>query len=237
MEIESEGSQLNREQIDAGRLKGSAFLNPSIVEWWVKDFMSPLEDFCVRHKITPNKITTMGFALTLVAAVLLATGHLIWGGWTVILAGCFDFFDGRVARRMNLSTESGAFYDSCLDRYMDSAVLFGLAYYFRDSWVSALVYLAILGSSATPYIRAKSESLGIASSGGAMQRPERIVYIGLGSAFSGYLMILFYPFMNKGEEAQPYLLILALGVVAFMSNKVAIERFASTFKILKSREK
>lgn len=226
-----------QDSIDAGRLKGSGLLNPSIVEWWVRDFMRPIEDFCVKQKITPNQITTMGFILTLLAALFLALGHLIWGGWLVIIAGCFDFFDGRVARRLGLSSEAGAFYDSCLDRYMDLVVLFALAYYFRASPVSILVYLSILGSAATPYIRAKSESLGIPSSGGAMQRPERIAYIGLGAAFSGYLMILLYPFHEVGKEHPPYLLILALGIVAFMSNKVAIERFYSTFRALQARDR
>ncbi|MDB5038048.1 MAG: CDP-diacylglycerol--glycerol-3-phosphate 3-phosphatidyltransferase [Bacteriovoracaceae bacterium] len=224
------------DQIDAGRLKGSPFLSQTIVTWWVREFMKPIEDVCVKYRITPNKITTIGFVLTLFAASLLATKHLVLGGWMVIIAGCFDFFDGRVARRMNLSTISGAFYDSVLDRYMDSAVLFALAYYFRASWFLPVIYLAILGSATTPYIRAKSESLGIESSGGAMQRPERIVFIGLGSAFSGYLMILFYPFQKAGEEMPPYLLMVSLCIVALMSNKVALQRCISTFKLLKSKE-
>ena len=154
----------------------------------------------------------------------------------VIVAGCFDFFDGRVARRMNLSSLSGAFYDSVLDRYMDAAVLFALAYYFRHSWCAAIIYLAILGTTTTPYIRAKAESLGLQSSEGAMQRPERIVYIGLGSAFSGYWTVLFYPFQKVGEELPPYILIFAISIVAFMSNKAALQRFCSAFKTLKSKE-
>jgi phosphatidylglycerophosphate synthase len=226
----------SREAVDAGKLKGSPLLNKAIVDWWVHEFMKPIEDFCVRYRITPNTLTTTGFMITLLAAFLLATGHFIWGGWFVIIAGCFDFFDGRVARRMNLSTESGAFYDSVLDRYMDAAVLFGLAYYFRDSWFSVVVFLAILGSTTTPYIRAKAESLGMKSSGGAMQRPERIVYIGLGAALSGYLMILLYPFQEKGTESSPYILYVTLSVVALMSNKAALERFWKTYRDLRSKE-
>jgi CDP-diacylglycerol--glycerol-3-phosphate 3-phosphatidyltransferase len=222
--------------IDAGRLRHSPFLSKSIVDWWVHEFMKPIEDLCVRYHITPNVLTTMGFLLTLVAAVLLATGHLIWGGWMVIIAGCFDFFDGRVARRMNLSSASGAFFDSVIDRYMDFATLLGLAFYFRNSPFLWVVYLALLGSATTPYIRAKAESLGMQSAEGAMQRPERIVYIGLGSALSGYMMILLYPFHEKGFEHPPYILYFSLSIVAIMSNRVAIQRFRSVYLSLKSTE-
>jgi hypothetical protein len=69
-----------------------------------------------------------------------------------------------------------------------------------------------------------------------MQRPERVAYIGLGAAFSGYLMILAYPYHSPGQEISPWLLIVALSVVAFTSNRVAIERFWVTYKALKSRE-
>lgn len=227
---------VNEEDVDAGRLRHSPFLSKTVVDWWVREFMKPIEDFCVRHKIRPNTLTTSGFVVTLIAAFFLATGHLIWGGWLVIVAGCFDFFDGRVARRMNLTSASGSFYDSVLDRYMDFATYMGLAIYFRNSWFLAIVYLAILGSATTPYIRAKAESLGIQGAEGTMQRPERIVYIGLGSALSGYMMILLYPFHEKSTEYPPYILYFSLSVVALMSNKVAFQRFRSSYLRLKSKE-
>ena len=70
-----------------------------------------------------------------------------------------------------------------------------------------------------------------------MQRPERIVYIGLGSALSGYLTIVAYPFHGPGKELPPYILFASLSFVAVMSNKAAWDRFRSAFKTLKSSEK
>ncbi len=223
--------------VDAGRLKGSSFLSPTIVEWWVKDFVSPIERALIRYKIRPNTITTAGFLITCLGAVLIGTNHLIWAGWVTILAGCCDFWDGRIARTLNMRTEVGAFYDSCLDRYMDAATFFGLFYLFRDSYFSIVVAIAFLGTITTPYIRAKAESLGLSSNGGQMQRPERIAYIGIGSFLSGYLSCLAYPFLEPGRNFPPIFLMLALGVMAFMTNKVAIDRMRDAMAQLSVRDR
>lgn len=223
--------------IDAGRLKGTSFLSDGIKDIWVHDIMRPVEDFCARHRITPNRITIIGFVLTLIGSFCLATNHLIFGGWFIIWGGCCDFLDGRIARRLNMQTQSGAFFDSVLDRYMDAATLFALAYLFRNSWVSAIIYIALLGSVTTPYIRAKAESLQLKSEGGEMQRPERIAYIGIGSMMSGHLISLMYPFFKPGEEMAPWILIVAMIIVAWNSNKVAVNRFLEAYRALEARDR
>lgn len=235
--LKPEPSSSEALQIDAGRLEGSVFLTSGIKDLWVHDIMRPAEDFCARHHITPNQITIIGFALTLLGSICIATNHLVWGGWIIIWGGCCDFLDGRIARRMNLQTQSGAFFDSVLDRYMDATTLFSLAYLFRDSWVGVVVFAAILGSVTTPYIRAKAEALGLKNDGGQMQRPERVTYLGIGSMLSGYYGCLMFPFIKAGESTTPWILIFAVIVVAWNSNKVAIERFRETFFELKAKDK
>lgn len=221
----------------AGKLKGTRFLSSSIKEYWVLELMQPVEKFLQRTTLTPNHISFAGFSLTVIASICLATNHLIWGGWLVIWAGCCDFLDGRLARLKNLSSESGAFLDSVLDRYMDFAVLIGLAILFQDSFWLYVVYFALLGSVTTPYIKSKAESLGIECSGGEMQRPERVVLLGVGAMLSGYLNCISYPFLNLGQEWQPVLLQVALVVVAIASNQAAFGRFRHTYELLKSRSK
>jgi CDP-diacylglycerol--glycerol-3-phosphate 3-phosphatidyltransferase len=228
-------SEVSREAVDAGKLKGSRFLSTSIRTWWVHEVMRPIEDFFARHAIHPNSITTLGLMFSILAGVLIGMDHLIWGGWVVIWGGCCDFLDGRIARRMNLSSESGSFYDSVLDRYQDAAVFFGLAYLFRNSWAIVLVALGFLGTMTTPYIRAKAESLGLQARGGEMQRPERIVYVGLGSALAGYMSCLRFPFIPAGSRPPHYILMIAIGIVAWSSNKVAIQRAVGAFRELKKR--
>jgi len=225
------------DEVVAGKLKGSAFLSKSVKEFWVLELMKPVEGFCARTTLTPNMISTIGFGFTMIAAYLIATNHLIFGGWMIIWAGCCDFLDGRIARIKNLQTQSGAFYDSVLDRYMDFAVFAGLAYLFRDSPWQSVVFVALLGAMTTPYIKAKSESLGIDASGGEMQRPERIVVIGVGALLSGYLTCMAYPWRDVREDLPPYILYGSLLIVAVASNKAAFGRFWSTFQKLQEIDK
>jgi len=225
------------QKVVAGKLKGTRFLSSSIKEYWVLELMQPVEKFLQGTSLTPNHISYLGFSLTLIAGICLATDHLIWGGWLVIWAGCCDFLDGRLARLKNLSSEAGAFLDSCLDRYMDFAVLIGLAVLFHNSWWLYVVYFALLGSVTTPYIKAKAESLGIECVGGEMQRPERVVLLGVGAMLSGYLNCISYPFLKIHDEWPPVLLQIALVIVAIASNQAAWGRFRHTYVILKSRGK
>lgn len=220
------------ESINQSKLEHTEFLSGASKKWWVEEIWKPAEDFCVRHRIKPNTITFVGFLLVGLAAFLIATGHFVMAGWVIFIGGSFDFLDGRVARRLNCQTDGGAFFDSVMDRYMDAALYVGLSYYFQDSWFFWVVLTGFIGSMITPYIRAKAESLGVNCREGAMQRAERVLYVGLGAVMSGYLMCLSYPFMQKGEELPPYFLMLAVSMIAFASNKVALERFWHTFKQL-----
>lgn len=97
-------------EVDAGKLAGSRFISAGLKEFWVRDLMNPIENFCIRIKLTPNQITVAGLILSFVASILLATHHLVWGGWVMIWSGCCDFLDGRIARRLQMKTQSGAFF-------------------------------------------------------------------------------------------------------------------------------
>jgi len=236
LQANSSTENLASDWVDGQGLKGSRLLTSNTKTWWVKDVWGPVESFFVRHRISPNTITMIGFALTCLAGLLIAGNHLVLGGWLIFIAGSFDFLDGRVARITGQQTRSGAFLDSAMDRYMDAAVLFGLAYFFRESWVFLLVLAVFLGSFTTSYIRAKAESMGISCSGGQMQRAERILYLGSGCVISGYWECLRYPFEAPGWSSAHWPLILILSFVALVSNKVAIDRFRSTFRHLKGLE-
>jgi len=220
-------------RVDGEGLKHSIYLTGNIKSWWVHEVWGPVEKFFVKTGVHPNTITTIGFVLTCLSASLVAMNNLVVGGWLIFIAASFDFLDGRVARITNQQSRAGAFFDSVMDRYMDSAILFGLAVLFYDSWVIILVFLAFLGSMTTSYIRAKAESIGIKCSGGAMQRPERILYIGTGCVISGYYECLRYPFVSADWKPVHYPLVLALVFVALISNKVALQRFREAFLALK----
>lgn len=146
--------------------------------------MKPWIRLLIRANVTANAITCASFVIAVGAAVALAHGRFALGGYLYLLAGACDFFDGRVAREQKLATAAGAALDSILDRYTEAAVLVGLAWFYRGTWVLLPVLLALVGSMLVPYVRARGESLQVASAGAAplsqvgwLQRPERVVLL------------------------------------------------------------
>lgn len=150
--------------------------------------------------IKPNHITLIGLFLN-----ILAVSHLLnyfsWQdfnygdnllGFGVILgfAGLMDTMDGRLARLYGMKTPFGAFFDSVIDRYSEFIMFFGIVVYFQHFGNMAGVvfsFLALIGSIMVSYNRSRAESLGIDCSVGFMQRPERIVFIGLWAVLLGVL--------------------------------------------------
>jgi len=88
--------------------------------------LDPLKDWMVRRRVHPNLLTTLGFALTVIAGVFYAVDHVRTAGALVLLGGAFDVFDGRVARLSGLVSKFGSFYDSTLDRISEVVVYLGL---------------------------------------------------------------------------------------------------------------
>jgi len=146
-----------------------------------------------RTGITPNGLTVMGLVLNIVAGIVLAGGALFAGGFLVLIAGAFDMFDGALARVKNQKTTFGAFFDSTVDRYSEAAVFFGLQISFlrllqtsEPDWIAytgmALCYVVIIGSLMISYTRARAEGLTprVDCEVGWLQRPERIIALGIG---------------------------------------------------------
>ena len=143
-------------------------------------------------EISPNTITIAGFLVTIIASVVL-TRNLFLGGILIVLGSLFDMFDGISARMYNRVTEYGAFLDSVIDRYSDSVLLTGFAWYFLKigSVTGALLSVGtMVGALIISYARAKAESLGRECKTGLMERPERIIFMSL-AALTG----LVFPFM------------------------------------------
>ncbi|MCB1215088.1 MAG: CDP-alcohol phosphatidyltransferase family protein [Deltaproteobacteria bacterium] len=214
-----------------GRAK-SNWVGPFFYEYWGW-FIRPLETLFVKLGLTPNFFTTFGFVLSAVAGYAFATAHFGIGGWMMILGATCDIFDGRVARRTGSTSRSGAYYDSVMDRFGEGAVFLGLAYYFHDSWILGVVVLALIGSNLVSYARAKGDSMGIDCTVGAMQRPERVVYLGVGSIFSPPFRQIFFP--NDGRPIE-YLAILALIIIAVMTLVTAVYRMVYIMHKLKLKE-
>lgn len=240
MKAANDSQQANKvlnTSVDGMGLNSSGLVSSEVKTWWVKSVWGGIEGFFLKTGISPNTITFIGLGLTCVAGALIAHGHLILGGWMVFVAGSFDFLDGRIARITGMQGVQGAFLDSVMDRYMDAAVLVGIAFYFSPAWPLWLVFAAMLGAFTTSYIRAKAESLGVSCHSGLMQRPERIIFLGLGCLISGYWEVLRYPFEALGWRSYSWPLVMAVFLVAFFSNLTAIQRFRSVYLDLKRLSK
>ncbi len=148
--------------------------------------------------ITPNQVTVLGLAANFVVAYFIAIGSLSYLviGILIWVAGFFDALDGSVARHTGKTSVFGSFLDSVLDRYADSVIYLGILIYFMRSGQTNLVVLvvvAIVGSLAVSYVRAKAESLGEKCEVGLMPRTVRIIVLGasfcVAQPFWGLLII------------------------------------------------
>jgi phosphatidylglycerophosphate synthase/putative flippase GtrA len=192
--------------------------------------MRPLWTLLARIRFPPDAITSLSFAFALGAGVGAAAGRFALGGWLFMVAGALDFLDGRVARSTGRSSPSGAALDSILDRYVESALIVGLAWYYRDGWVLFACLLALTGSLLVPYVRARGESLGVRMADvGFMQRPERVLLLGVGTALSPIIEVVVAP----ADPHPPHrLAILALVVLAITSHLTALQRLAGLVRKL-----
>ena len=169
--------------------------------------MEPVGLALARTGITPNALTIIGCLLNFGVAAVIASGSLALGGFLILFAGAFDMLDGALARAAGKTSTFGAFLDSTLDRYSEAAIFLGVfveAALRGDLQVQVLTYAAAIGSLMVSYARARAEGLGLRSSVGLFQRPERILLLGVGLIF--------------GLE------VYALWILAILTNVTALQR-------------
>ena len=179
------------------------------------NLLTPLIKILTRWGINPNSFTLAGLIITSMAAVAFIMGHLHLGGFLILLGGLCDTIDGSLARFANKATHFGAMFDSAVDRYSEFVMFFGMVVYFvmsKDYPTSVVAFFALCGSIMVSYSRARAESLGFDSRVGIMQRPERIVFLGLGA--------LIHPGALK----------FAIWLVAIFANFTALQRIRYAHK-------
>ena len=106
----------------------------------------------------------------------------------VLVAGAFDTLDGALARATNRVTQFGKFFDSTMDRFSEAVVFLGLAIAFlrgpsvgvAETTGVALSFVVMIGSIMISYARARAEGLDLDCEVGWLQRPERILILGIG---------------------------------------------------------
>lgn len=155
--------------------------------------IDPLALVFIRLHVRPNFITTVGTLVVVASAAAFALGWIHWAGALLLVSGIFDLLDGRVARRGDMTTTFGAFYDSTLDRVGESALFSGIAVYFlrggvppeRLTLAVVACLVALAASLIVSYTRARAEGLGLTAQVGIAQRAERVLLLGVPTMFFG----------------------------------------------------
>ena len=161
---------------------------------WKSDIerkLRPVGTDLSRSGITADHLTALGVIMAVAAAVAIANGALRLGVLLVAASTLPDALDGAVAKASGTATPRGSFFDSVADRFTDTMLLGGVAWYLSgiEGGRIAVLPFALLGASMlVSYQRAKAESLGFEARGGLMERAERIILLGLGLLFEWALI-------------------------------------------------
>jgi CDP-diacylglycerol--glycerol-3-phosphate 3-phosphatidyltransferase len=149
---------------------------------------SPIVRLLSKSGITPNILTLTNLALNIVAAYVIAAGHLVLGGVLILGSGLFDLLDGALARFTKQTTRFGAVLDSTVDRVSEAATLCGLLIWYVPqegaSLKIVLIFVVLIGSFLVSYIRARAEGVGWQCQVGLFTRAERVIVLAAGLLIS-----------------------------------------------------
>ncbi|HVU53601.1 MAG TPA: DUF4833 domain-containing protein [Puia sp.] len=219
--------------------------------------INPFVRVLIRAGLTPNMVTTIGLVLNIGVSIIFIEGaekgnrgdlsYVGWAGALILFAGLFDMLDGQVARLGNMSSRFGALYDSVLDRYSELILFLGICYYLvaHHYFLSSLVaFIGMIGSLMVSYTRARAEGLGIECKDGLMQRPERVILIGvsalacgIASKWMGGNYKIHWPDSNFPIFETISIFTIPLTVMAVLANATAIGRLRDAKKALEEQDR
>ncbi|WP_426505979.1 phosphatidylinositol phosphate synthase [Dactylosporangium sp. McL0621] len=146
--------------------------------------LDPVAAALLRAGVTPNAVTVIGTVGVLVGAFGFATRGHLFIALVIITVSCFtDLIDGSMARQRGITNKFGALLDSAMDRIADGAIFGSVAYYYATQHEPRLVaaaLLCLLTGQVVSYVKARAEGLGFTCNVGIIERPERLVGIGIG---------------------------------------------------------
>jgi CDP-diacylglycerol---glycerol-3-phosphate 3-phosphatidyltransferase len=107
----------------------------------------------------PTQLTVLRIVLAPVLYVLLISNEAGWAGIVFIVAAASDWWDGHIARSMNLVTPLGAFLDPLADKLLTGAAFIAFAWMgFIPWWMVAVILLRDIYMT---YFRVVADSMGL----------------------------------------------------------------------------
>jgi len=152
---------------------------------------TPVAKAALKIGLTPDIVTIIGTAGSVLAALtLFPIGVLWWGSVAVCFFVLADMLDGAMARQRGGGTRFGAVLDATCDRISDGAVFCGLlwwaAFGLHSSSLMVATLICLVTSQVISYVKARAEASGLQGGGGLIERPERLVIVLLGAGLSDF---------------------------------------------------
>ena len=147
---------------------------------------APVARAALRLGLTPDSVTIIGTAGTVLAALTLyPAGHLFIAWLVIWFFVVADMLDGAMARERGGGTRFGAVLDATCERISDGAIFCGLLWWavfgLHSTSLAVAIMICLVTSQVISYIKARAEASGLDANGGLIERPERLV-IALGGA-------------------------------------------------------
>ena len=173
--------------------------------------LRPFSRVLARMGVHPNIVTISGVIIFLAGGWYTALGHWITGVLIIAAGALLDGLDGLLAREMDKRSSFGAVLDSLCDRlteilWLGSILVYYMRYPIYTGLCVYLAFAALTGSLLVSYVKARAEGAGIACNKGILQRPERIIILGICQL--------------AGPEIMPW----GLGIIAVFSYLTVIQR-------------
>lgn len=212
-----------RELSEQTRTRPRSFVsNAYFREFWYF-VMGPLKVKLIKWGVHPNTITWWGFIFSILAGIAFGYGQFGVAGWMTIFAATCDVYDGQLARARAISLKSGSFLDSVLDRLGESAMFFGLVWFFKNEalWFWT-IFLGFTASNLVSYARSRAEGLGYGGARGFFQRAERMIVLSVGMSL--------YPVFEYFTTISTEWLYFTIAFLCWGSVQTAVSRSVSIYR-------
>lgn len=199
----------------------------------------PLGKALVSTGLTPDAMTLIGTAASILAAVtLFPSDHLFWGTMVIWLFVMFDMLDGAMARARGGGTKYGAVLDASCDRVADGAIFGALAwwavYHEHSRQLFAATLVVLVTSQVISYVKARAEASGLTADGGLIERPDRLVIVLVGTGFTGIGEYWDIGWLVYAVYVAMYILAV-LSIVTVLQRALAVRNSAGSRDVLPSK--
>ena len=109
-------------------------------------------DFFYSNNITPNILTSISNIVCIIGVLLLLNKYYALAAFLYLVAYYFDCADGYVARKYNMVTKFGDYYDHISDITKDILILGTLYWINPDKFITGIPILGLFGIFAMSHL-------------------------------------------------------------------------------------